>query len=282
MPRHALFLLALVAILAAGEVAVLENLPYRNGGDDYQRARCTLDLYLPAGTKGFPVLVWFHGGGLEGGSKASKETKALAQRFAADGIAVASAGYRLSPKVTAPAYLEDAAAAVAWVSRHIAEQGGDPRALFVAGHSAGGYLAAMLAADPRFLAATGLAPDAIAGVIPVSGQVFTHFTIRKERGVADPQQTPVIDEFAPAYHVAKAKTMPPLLLICGDRDWPARVEENRYFLAMLTHCGATTAAYREFADRDHASIIGRMPQDGDPVRQAMIDFIATRRSTAAP
>lgn len=262
----------------APELEVEHDLPYRAAGADaYATARCVLDIYRPQAASGLPVLVWFHGGGLEGGDKASKVTMALARRFAADGMVVMSAEYRLSPQVQAPAYIADAAAAVAWAAAHAGEHGGDPRALFVAGHSAGGYLAAILAADGHYLGDAGLAPDAVAGVIPVSGQTFTHFTIRKERGVADPEHTPVVDAFAPCFHVAKAKAMPPLLLLCGDHDWVARADENRYFLTMLKSCGARDAAYVEIPDRNHGSIIGRMPDPADPAAQAITAFIAAHR-----
>lgn len=259
---------------------VKNNLPYLPvdaGADPKAAALVSLDLYLPAGRTGFPVMVWFHGGGLEGGDKASKLTKALAQRYAADGVAVASANYRLSPAVQAPVYIQDAAAAVAWVVAHIAEHGGDAGSVFVSGHSAGGYLAAMLGADAHFLAEVGVKQEQIAGYIPVSGQTFTHFTIRKERGVADPENSPVIDELGPAFHAARAKEMRPFLVLCGDKDWPVRAEENQFFVAMIRHRGAPDAAYLQIAGRDHGGIIGKMTDPADPAAQAILAFIAKRR-----
>lgn len=271
--------LASFAVAAEPVVTVRSDIAYRSAGglDDYARKRCVLDLYLPAAKPGFPVLLWFHGGGLEGGDKASGPTVAAAKRFAAAGIAVASVEYRLSPVVTAPAYIEDAATAVAWVAAHIAADGGDARSVFIAGHSAGGYLAALLGADPTWLAEAGVPADAIAGIIPVSGQVFTHFTIGKERGVPDAQHAPVVDAYAPLHHVPRAESMPPMLLLCGDRDWPGRTEENRCFVALLTAGGARDAAYLEVADRDHGSILGRLPSADDPAAQAIIAFVAAHR-----
>lgn len=283
--RHAIAaLFALALLVDAGcaadpAITVLKDLAYRDGADldEYARERCRLDLYLPAAGTAWPVLVWFHGGGLEGGDKASRATVAVMRRFAADGIAVASVGYRLSPQVTAPAYIEDAATAVDWIVDNIPQHGGDPRGVFISGHSAGGYLAAMLGADGRYLAVAGVADDVIAGIIPVSGQVLTHFTIRKERGVADPERTPVIDEYAPCYHVAQAARMPPFLLLCGDDDWVARAEENRYFQVMLKSCGAREATYLEIADRTHGSIFGKLAQPDDPAALAILAFIASHR-----
>ena len=76
--------------------------------------------------------------------------------------------YRLSPAVSHPAHIEDAAASFAWVKRHIAEYGGDPNQIFVVGHSAGAYLLALLATDERYLAAHGLSARDIRGLVPVS------------------------------------------------------------------------------------------------------------------
>jgi acetyl esterase/lipase len=274
--------LALASCALAEEpaaVTVRSNIAYRSGDglDAYARQRCVLDLYLPATKPGFPVLLWFHGGGLEGGDKASGPTVAVAKRFAAAGMAVASVEYRLSPTVTAPAYIEDAAAAVAWVTSHIAADGGDARSVFISGHSAGGYLAALLGADPAWLAKAGVPSDAIAGIIPVSGQVFTHFTISKERGMPDAQHTPVIDAYAPIHFVARAKSMLPFLLLCGDHDWPGRAEENRCFAALLKAGGATDATYTEIADRDHGSILGKLPTADDPAAKAIIAFVTAHR-----
>lgn len=271
--------LASVAVAVEPAITVRSDIAYRSGDglDDYARKRCVLDLYLPTAKPGFPVLLWFHGGGLEGGDKASGPTVAAAKRFAAAGIAVASVEYRLSPTVTAPAYIEDAASAVAWVATHIAADGGDPRSVFISGHSAGGYLAALLGADPTWLAKAGVPTDVVAGIIPVSGQVFTHFTISKERGVPDAQRAPVVDVYAPLHHVSRAKVMPPMLLLCGDRDWPGRAEENRCFVALLKAGGAKDATYTEIADRDHGSILGRLASADDPAAQAIIAFVAAHR-----
>ncbi|MCA9018230.1 MAG: alpha/beta hydrolase, partial [Planctomycetaceae bacterium] len=101
---------------------------------EYMRERCKLDLYYPTDIKNYPTVVWFHGGGLKAGKKEIPEE--LKQR----GIAIVAVNYRLYPKAKKPAYLEDAAAAVAWTFQHIAEYGGEPNLVFVAEHSTGGYL----------------------------------------------------------------------------------------------------------------------------------------------
>jgi acetyl esterase/lipase len=168
--------LVLAGALSAGPpagVKILKDLPYKSGPalSVYEQERCRLDLVLPEGARGFPVLVWFHGGSLNSQSKENLATRNLAAAFAAQGIAVAVANYRLSPRVQYPAYIDDAAAATAWVLAHVGEHGGDPKRVFVAGHSAGGYLALMLATEAKWLKAHGAVPEQLKGYIPVSYRV---------------------------------------------------------------------------------------------------------------
>ena len=196
----------------------------------------------------------------------------IANHFAQNGIAVAAANYRLAPLAAYPDFIDDAAAAVAWVQAHIAQYGGNPRAMFVAGHSAGGYLAASVGIAPEYLAPYGVTLADIAGVIPISGQMFTHTAIRKARGITEPQATPVLDEAAPCYHVRK--DAPPFTLaICADDDMPLRVEENRFFVAMLQYVGHPQVAYLQIADRDHGSVADKIPEPDDPVSIAILSFI---------
>jgi acetyl esterase/lipase len=122
MSQHILILLALTialpwpqsaraqeAVKQADSYSTEKEIAYlpENQSDDYARERCRLDLYYPKELKNFPTVVWFHGGGLTGGSKAVPE--ALKNK----GVAVVAVNYRLSPKAKSPAYIEDAAAAVA-------------------------------------------------------------------------------------------------------------------------------------------------------------------------
>jgi acetyl esterase/lipase len=267
------FLLAQAVAAAEGGVRVVKDLPYRSAQepDALARSRCLLDLYLPAAGPGFPCVVWFHGGGLESGSKAGE--RAWGESLARAGIALAAVNYRLSPQVRYPAYVEDAAAAVAWVHAHIAEHGGDARSVFVGGHSAGGYLTGMVALDKRWLAALGVDANVLAGAIPVSGQMITHSTVRKERGI--PRSTEVVDAAAPLSHVRA--DAPPMLLITGDRDMEGRSAENRRLHEALVQAGCVRVRFQEFPDRDHGSIKTRMLDADDPARQALLAFIWQHR-----
>jgi len=209
------------------------NIPYYNDSisqtDEYIQERCVLDIYYPANRKNFATIIWFHGGGLTEGNKE------FPQALQDKGVCIVAVSYRLYPKVKAPKYIEDAATAVAWVLNNINNYGGDTTLVFVSGHSAGGYLSLMVGLDKRWLNKYQIDANRIAGLIPLSGQAITHFTIRKERGIAETQ--PVIDEFAPLFHVRD--DAPPLLLITGDRELElqGRYEENAYLMRMMKIAG---------------------------------------------
>ncbi|MHC4994929.1 MAG: alpha/beta hydrolase, partial [Planctomycetota bacterium] len=190
-------------VSAAEGVRVIRDVPYLSGAglSAYERERCKLDVYVPDGVEqkgGAAVLVWFHGGGLKNGDKAGATAVKVGERFAGEGVIVMSVNYRLSPKAGYPAYVKDAGRAVAWAIAHAKDYGGDGAKVFVSGHSAGGYLTAMVGVGPGVLP-KGDHP--VAGLMPISGQMITHSTVRGERGI--PGNRPVIDEAAPSYHVSK-------------------------------------------------------------------------------
>ena len=214
--------------------------------DEYAREMCVLDVYHPVGKRGFATVVWFHGGALEVGRRE------VPNELKSHGIAIVGVDYRLSPHVKSPVYIQDAAAAVAWTFKHIAEYGGDPDAIYVAGHSAGGYLTSMVGLDKRWLAAEGIDADRIAGLIPYSGHAVTHMTVRKERGIPDTR--PVVDDLAPLYHVRP--DAPPLVLITGDRELEllGRYEENAYLWRMMKVAGSKTTDLHELGGFDHGGM----------------------------
>jgi len=203
-----------------------------SGNLGYRQERCLLDIYYPMHCHNFVTVVWFHGGGLQCGEKGIPEI--LKNRD----IAVVAPNYRLSSdQARCPDYLEDAAAAVAWVMRNITRYGGDPTKVYLSGGSGGGYLAAMIGLDKRYLARHGISNLQLSGVMPVSGQMTTHFQIVNERkGIiaigANP--VPVIDEYAPLHYILR--DVPPMTLFVGDPaiEWPGRPEENMLLAALLT------------------------------------------------
>ena len=244
------------------------DIPYRTGDgvDDYIAERCRLDLYYPKDTPEFATVVWFHGGGL------SKGNRFVPSELKEKGIAVVAVNYRLHPKVKAPAYIEDAAASVAWTFQHIAEYGGSPERIFVSGHSAGGYLTSMIGLDKRWLAAFDIDADQIAGLIPYSGHTITHFTVRAERGIDGTQ--PVIDDLAPLYHVRK--DAPPLLLITGDRELEmlGRYEENAYLWRMMQVVGHPDTTLFELDGYNH----GQMAGPAHPLLRRFVERILAKQA----
>jgi acetyl esterase/lipase len=251
--KKIIFLLLLFAGLSAKpqqQYVTEKNIHYYadsiNTRDPYIASQCTLDMYYPKGAKNYATIVWFHGGGLSGGAK--EIPKALMEK----GYAVIGVEYRLSPKVTAPAYIEDAAAAVAWIFRHINSYGGSASLIFLSGHSAGGYLDMMITLNKKYLSKYNIDADSIAALIPFSGQAITHYTVREEKGIKNTQ--PVIDEYAPLYFVRAGA--PPMLLITGDREMEllGRYEENAYLNRMMKLAGHKRTTLYELEGFDHGGM----------------------------
>ena len=214
-----------------------------------ERDGCVLDMRYPAAETGFPTVVWFHGGGLTGGSR---QFVPLTDRK----IAQVAVEYRLLGKGATQGEdcIEDAAAAVAWTIKHVAEYGGDPKKVFVSGMSAGGYLTMMVGMDPKYLAAHGIANTDLAGLVAISGQATKHFNVRKFSGDNDPQYQPKIDTLAPLAHVS-AK-LPPILCVCGQPpyEWKCRSEENRLLIASCVALGHERARFVEAPYCDHGRV----------------------------
>lgn len=236
---------------------LVTGVPYR-GLSDASGASCGLDLYHPENAPGFATVVWLYGGGLVSGQRH------VPAELKEQGLAVVAVDYRLHPQVRAPVYIEDAAAAVAWTFRHIASFGGDPARIFLAGASAGGYLAMLVGLDRRWLAACGESADRLAGVVALTGQMVTHFTVRAERGI--PERQVVVDDLAPLFHVRA--DAPPILLVTGDRELEllGRYEENAFFQRMLKVAGHTQNALHELKGRDHGGV-------ESPGHALLLDFV---------
>ena len=234
----------------AGEnTAFVKDIAYYPEGtkmDAAGLAKCRLDFRYPKGTPGFRTLVWLHSGGLEHGYR---HWVALADT----NIAQVIVSYRFLGKEAKSGTdcIEDAAAAVAWALGNVASYGGDPKRVYVAGHSAGAYLSMMVGMDPRWLARWGYKPTDLAGIVPISGQTTAHFNVRKYSGDNDPQYQPKIDDLSPLRYVGK--DLPPILSICGQPpwEWKARAEENRFLIASCKAFGHPNARYVELPYANH-------------------------------
>ena len=173
--------------------------------------------------------------------------------------------YRLYPKVKSPTYIDDAAAAVAWVFKNIASYGGNPNLIFVAGHSAGGYLTSMLGLDKSYLSTYDIDADDIAGLIPYSGHTITHFTVRSECELKWDDVR--VDHMAPLAHIRKEA--PPIILITGDRELElyGRYEENAYFWRMLQRIGHPYVELYEIDGDGHGPMV-------DPAHHILLKTIS--------
>ena len=204
---------------------VLREIPYGPYSDT------TLDIYLPESNT-FSVFIYFHGGGLEAGSKEMAEN--FAKELMENHIALVSANYRTYPTAVYPEFIRDAAAAVAWVKTHIAEYGACEK-FYVGGSSAGGYLSMMLCFDKKYLAPYGIDPADLSGFIHDAGQPTVHFNVLRERGI-DTRRV-MIDESAPIWHVGTAERYAPMLFIVSDNDMENRYEQTVLMLSTLKHFG---------------------------------------------
>ena len=231
--RRVAFLLGAVClyVLTVGAAGwrTVRDVPFTSKGDGYSKERLRLDVHCPDEGDGLPVIVWFHGGGLTRGEKG------VPPELMEAGYVVVAPNYRLIPNVGVEECIDDAAEAVAWTLAHASEFGGDPRKVFVSGHSAGGFLTSMVGLDRSRLARYGAEADSLAGLIPYSGQVITHFSDRKSKGIGE--LTPYVDENAPLFHVRK--DAPPYIIITGDAEEElfGRYEENLYMWRMMKLAG---------------------------------------------
>ena len=219
-----------------------------------------LDVHLPDCDR-FPVFVYFHGGGLENGSKGTPET-VMYQYFTQHGLAVVTANYRMYPNAKYPDFVEDAAHVVAWTLEHMGEYG-TVTGVYVGGSSAGGYLSQMLCFDESWYAKFGVQPAQISGYIHDAGQPTCHFNVLRERGIDN--RRVIIDESAPLYHIAADKVYPPMLVIISDNDIQNRYEQTMLLLSTLKHFGYEGLAQLQQMHGGHCAYVNAVDENGDSV-----------------
>ena len=254
----------------AADIRVVRDIAY-TAESDARANKHTLDLYLPNTTMPAPVIVSLYGGGLMEGDKS--EQQYVGVRFASSGIATVVINYRLTPAVSHPSHIEDVAAAFAWVKQHIAEYGGNPNQVFVIGHSAGGYLAALLATDERYLRAHHLSLSDIRGAVPVSAFYWV------ERQEVAPDRDKRVwgtdpsawADASPAHHVSA--NVPPMLIVYADGDDAWRREQNEEIARVLKGAGNTRVELVMIAGRDHMSVWERLNDQGDEVSRRIVAFV---------
>ena len=189
-----------------------------------------LNLLLPDG-ECKAVFVYIHGGGLVI-TKPCDHINPFMKDLCNRGIGVATIEYRGFPRYKYPDFIEDSAAAVAWVKEHIKEYT-DCDKIFVGGSSAGGYLSMMLCFDKKYLGIYGIEPTDLAGFVHDAGQPTAHFNVLKSRGI-DSRRV-IVDESAPLYHIGVDSEYPPMVFIVSDNDMENRYEQTQLVMSTLKH-----------------------------------------------
>lgn len=274
-------LLAAALLGTAGSAAGLER-DVTYGPDPKQR----LDLAVPA-AKGFPTVLFIHGGSLTSGDKGDEEYRNVCAPFPGAGIACANVNYRLAPAHAWPAPAEDVAAAVNWVRTNIAARGGDPRRLILFGHSSGATLVAAVGADERYLARYGLKPRDLRGVVPMGsimwdveleealqrlGRARVEDAFRKD---SDSQVYGTLDTYLdhwPMRHIRAG--LPPFLFLIAEeeQEHPPVLKTNKKF-AEDARAAGNWAEYKVLPNRTHGSAIRNLSKAGDPVFAIVRDFV---------
>jgi acetyl esterase/lipase len=218
------------------------------------KARQRLDVYRPASaTNSSPVIVFFYGGNWNKGDRGDYAFvgRALAKR----GFVVVIPDYRLYPDVRYPDILDDSAAAVAWTVREIHNYGGDASRLFVMGHSAGAYNAAMVALDPDLLSRRGVRPGAVRGFIGLAGPYnFLPVSNPDTRPVFNYPNTPADSQ--PINHVSAAS--PPALLIAANKDDMVNPARNTGELAAKMRASGVAVKEVYFDGVNHVTLVGSL------------------------
>ncbi|MUP44700.1 alpha/beta hydrolase [Gramella sp. BOM4] len=267
-------LIILSSVLVNAQVTVTSNIDYITDSV-YDENKDLLDIYMPEGKKDVPVIVYFHGGALLVGNK--NMDKDFGYKVAESGIGLVSANYRLSPDFKHPAHLNDAAAATAWVINNIEAYGGNPQKVYVAGHSAGAYLAALLAIDFSVLQAQQIEQSQIKGAILISPFLFVEETakVRIERDSIyktiwgnDPQGW-IQASVTP--HILPNRDNILLIYADGDDDW--RKEQNERFATAMRAAGNVNVFTKEVPNRNHMTLLSAVLDNDDMIVNLIGDFV---------
>lgn len=243
------------------------DIVYAEGpADDAEKHK--LDIYRRAGASNRPVVVFIHGGAWVRGDR--KQYPFLGNRFAKEGAVVVIPSYRLAPKHRFPAQAEDAAAALAWVVRNIAQYGGDPNRIVLAGHSAGGHLAALLVTNPKYLSAHGLKPDAVKHVAALSGVYDLTGLEGRSQGRVFSQDEPSLIDASPVKHVRR--DTPPFHITYCQWDYAILPQQARGLHAALQNAGARTELIYVPAE-NHISEMTALVKPADPTAALVVRLV---------
>jgi acetyl esterase/lipase len=258
----------------AGELTVHRDIPYAAPPEGVPTDRLTLDVFTQEGVDARPVVVFFHGGGVDGGDKRAALAKPA--RFLAEGYVFVSANRRWVRMPGPGDWMSDSVAALRWVKDQIADYGGDASRLFLMGHSAGAALAALLATDQRHLERVGMKPADMRAV-----SILDTGGIDKLRQKREAPFAPVVRLYAELglddrmlaetsaiSFIAPDKGIPPMILHCGGAR---RICAG--FAARLREIGVDAEDY-DTHGKSHAQINRDLGTPGDLATEEILDFFA--------
>lgn len=286
-PRRALWVAAAVlgtiVLSACAPVTVLNDLvtsrTYRlDAGIAYgSQPRQQLDVYRPLAERTAtggrpPLVVFFYGGTWTHGNRA--DYKFLGEALAARGAVVVLPDYRLSPQATYPAFVQDSALATKWALDNAERLGADPARVYVMGHSAGAYMAAMLALDGRWLKQVGAQPKQLAGWIGLAGPYdFLPIGDPETQVAFNWPNTPASSQ--PLAHVTAAS--PPTLLMVGKKDEVVDPQHNTEGMAEKLRAAGVPVQLREYDQLGHVGLMAAFAEPlhwiGGPVLPPVLGFI---------
>jgi acetyl esterase/lipase len=245
-----------------------------------------LDLFLPAAAKGFATVVFVHGGSLTSGDKRDEDYGRVCSVFVAAGVACASINYRLLQDGAWPAAADDTAAAFVWTERNIAFRGGDPKRIFLVGHSSGARLVATVATDEQFATRAGFAIADIRGVV-VMGSIMRDQEFEDAVAKEPPEKIqrlfgtdPEYRAFGtpgryrdswPMHHIHAG--IPPVLFIIAEREelQPPVLSSAQEFIAAAAKVGCR-ADYK-IVSGGHMDEVRKLGSSADEVLPAILEFI---------
>ncbi len=268
--RTIIAFLLLTTPLVAAEPKVHRDLAYAEPKNELQ----TLDVYAPAEGRNHPIVFWIHGGGWTQGDKKGVQNKP--QAFVDKGFVFVSTNYRFVPKVTVKEMAGDIAKAIRFVHDHAKEFGGDPNTIIVMGHTAGAHLAALVCTDDSYLKAERLSFSIIKGCVSVNTVVYD---VRKQIESVEPARAALYKEvfgeaesqkdLSPVTHVAKAKNIPPFLIL-HVADRPESRAQSLLFADKLKQAGVSAKAVEGEA---HGTIDSDLGLPDDKPTKEVFEFL---------
>lgn len=271
----------LLFLSVAQAQTVTSNIPYAEPALERQ----VLDVYAPKAAKNLPVVFWIHGGGWQQGDKTDVQLKP--DVFVEKGFVFVSTNYRLLPHVEMDVLIRDVAKSLGWVHKNIAKHGGDPNRIFVMGHSAGAQLAALLCIDDRYLKAEGVSFDSLKGCVPVDGDTYdipAMIVTAEIRCLAHGQPLPKYGhrekfgndpkkhiDFSAVTHVAKAKGIPPFLILHVSGH-PNTTAQAQRLGTVLKESGIPAKVFGA-RESTHNKLNNDLGLPDDPATKALYDFL---------